>query len=191
MKRKSSLPKLTTTTDQTSLTGITTLTTKENAVPLEKVPKLDIQGNKTSKECNNSTSTSSADQDQKKVIKLSEMSMKERLELRAKKFGSNANLTTTSVPGNEKEKQQIETLKKRAERFGCVVSSKIAEIEKQEKLIKRQQRFGSTLTNNSSNSTKDATTVSSPLSANSYAEKAKMRLERFKTTPTATATVTK
>lgn len=127
--------------------------------------------------------------DDKKVVKLSELSMKERLELRAKKFGaplsgdamkiaraerfgvtstttntinSKSNALDASVPVSA----SVDTLKKRAERFGGSVSKVMSSMENKEKLVKRQERFGSTL-----NQTEK----------NALEEKAKSRLERFKT----------
>lgn len=55
-------------------------------------------------------------------------------------------------------------------------------IEQKEKLLKRQERFGATTT---VSGTVKTSTVNSPIStqaASEYDEKAKLRLERFKTT---------
>lgn len=147
-------------------------TAKENAAPPEKLQKIDEEKLSDSSESNKIAANSEG----KKIVKLSELSMKERLEMRAKKFGLNAKETSATTiksveaPSTEKEQQQIQALKKRAERFGCVLSSKIVDMEKQEKLQKRQERFGaSPATDSDSKPTKDV-----------YAEKAKLRLERFK-----------
>lgn len=137
------------------------------------------------------------------VVKLSQLTMKERLELRVKKFGaapsldalkqaraerfglaSNVN-TSTSQTANEETAaksmasstdaaKNVDILKKRAERFGGSVSNVMVTIENKEKLIKRQQRFEDTSTTNK-------TAPASVSSSNDYAEKAKLRAERFKT----------
>ena len=130
--------------------------------------------------------------------KVAQLSMQERLEMRAKKFGITANAaakassTTTATVGAAttatptpvakiSDEKQLEILKKRADRFGCVVSPKIAKVEANEKLQKRKERFGlaaaDTATNNN---TTTATAVSTE-----WSEKARMRLERFQTTPAA------
>lgn len=136
------------------------------------------------------------------VVKLSQLTMKERIELRAKKFGAapsldalkqaraerfglapNVNISTPETTAETAEKptdaaknvgSNVDILKKRAERFGGSVSNVMATIENKEKLLKRQQRFEVT----STTSTTDPATVSS---TNDYAEKAKLRAERFKT----------
>lgn len=108
---------------------------------------------------------------------ISDLTMEERLELRAKKFGLNTNLKSTdgkiSSVTNISQDKQLDILKKRAERFGCVTSKNLAKIDAEEKLLKRKERFGEITTNNTSLST----------NANHWAEKAAKRLERFKTTP--------
>ncbi|CAD6995831.1 unnamed protein product [Ceratitis capitata] len=130
----------------------------------------------------------------KKVVTLTQM---ERLELRAKKFGIDSNSTkktttpTTKPASNKKliiepivnDAKQIEMLKKRAERFGCVVSSKMAKIDAAEKLLKRKERFGAgkaaAITASATAGTANTNDV--------WAEKARARLERFKSTQTSLA----
>lgn len=125
----------------------------------------------------------------KKVIKLSELSAKERLELRMKKFGTPLSSdakkiaraerfgtpasTTTSASSNGAP-ASIDVLKKRAERFGGSVSTTMTKIENQEKLKKRQERFGA--------STVAGKISVSPTAKSEYEAKAQQRLERFKTT---------
>lgn len=136
----------------------------------------------------------------KKVVKLSELTFKERLEMRAKKFGSAAipsdakkivraerfGLTTTktidkskisdnSIKNGTSTTPTAEVLKKRAERFGVSVSKSMIKLENDEKLMKRQQRFGTTGNNETKNDNNTQSSVD-------YAEKARLRLERFKTT---------
>ncbi|KAH0953031.1 hypothetical protein HN011_000905 [Eciton burchellii] len=96
---------------------------------------------------------------EKKIIKLSELSIKERLEMRAKKFGmplseaakKEARLARFNINNqNNKSAESIKTpvpttyevLKKRAERFGSSVSSLMEKAELAERLEKRKARFG-------------------------------------------------
>ncbi|CAL1682662.1 unnamed protein product [Lasius platythorax] len=96
---------------------------------------------------------------EKKIIKLSELSTKERLEMRAKKFGmplteaakKEARLARFNINNqNNKSAASIktpvntafETLKKRGERFGTSVSSLMEKAELAERLEKRKARFG-------------------------------------------------
>ncbi|VEN34330.1 unnamed protein product [Callosobruchus maculatus] len=122
------------------------------------------------------------DKSGKTVIKLSQLTAKERLELRAKKFGVSA--VTTDIKKavraerfglsdnsansitSDKTAPSVDILQKRAARFGGSVSSVMSSLENQEKLEKRKARFGTVSISN-------GTTVSA-------ADKAKERLERFK-----------
>ncbi|KAH8404565.1 hypothetical protein KR215_000355, partial [Drosophila sulfurigaster] len=142
--------------------------------------------------------------------KVGELSSQERLAMRAKKFGitvaakdataaaskSAASTAAAASPvvnksssasikannGNkETDEQQKEALKRRAERFGCVVPEKSPKTMADEKLQKRKERFGGGAATNAT-----ATTATSPTEAKGqgeWAEKARARLERFKTTP--------
>ena len=142
--------------------------------------------------------------------KLGELSSQERLELRAKKFGITvsatppAAATATASPvvnksssasikannGNkETDEQQKEALKRRAERFGCVVPEKSSKTVTDEKLQKRKERFGAgatTTTTAAGAATTDAAATDAK-APGAWEEKARARLERFKTTPAAAA----
>lgn len=153
-----------------------------------------------------STATA-ADSAEKKRVKLSEVSAKERLEMRAKKFGTpiapesaklarserfgltNASTTPTGGGGNKITTipVSVEILKKRAERFGGSVSSEMNKIDNLEKLQKRQARFGNVDTKTTvkvqvggGDVAATITTTAAP-SKDEFAEKARLRLERFKT----------
>ncbi|XP_045482328.1 uncharacterized protein C31H12.03c [Harmonia axyridis] len=84
-----------------------------------------------------------------KLIKLSGLSFKERLELRAKKFGveppGSAKLLARAerfgALENSSEPSEMEKLKKRAERFGGSVAKTMTKIEMKEKLEARKARF--------------------------------------------------
>ncbi|CAG9805796.1 unnamed protein product [Chironomus riparius] len=127
----------------------------------------------------------------KKIVKITELSAKDRMEMRAKKFGANASVTVDSAPSSIKldarairfgitaptsstvsNNSSPEVLKKRAERFGAI-SSEVKKSELDEKLNKRKERFGS----------EGKVTITAPgKTSDEYAEKARQRLERFKTT---------
>lgn len=138
------------------------------------------------------------------VVKLSQLTMKERLELRAKKFGAPVtgdvaklaraerfgNVTAPAKTDNsitQNNAPNLDVLKKRAERFGGSVSNAMTTIEQKEKLLKRQERFGnapSTVTTSTTTPGTVTPSTATPVStevANEYEEKAKLRLERFKT----------
>ncbi|BFF89989.1 uncharacterized protein DMAD_08607 [Drosophila madeirensis] len=132
--------------------------------------------------------------------KLTELTAEERLNLRAKKFGITPTIATASIAtainksssasivankGNkETDEKQKEALKRRAERFGCVVPEKTTKTLTNERLLKRKERFGVA----AEASTTPATTPATPESKAIYSEKARARLERFKTAPAAAAT---
>ncbi|GLV48631.1 uncharacterized protein CBL_06039 [Carabus blaptoides fortunei] len=130
---------------------------------------------------------------EKKVIKLSELNAKQRLEMRAKKFGvalspdakkevraqrfgPNSTATSAAAAGRTTITMNnspttggpnMDLLKRRAERFGTV-STQLIKVETQEKLEKRKARFG------------EAATPAATNGETSEVQKAK-RLERFKT----------
>ncbi|KAK2576679.1 hypothetical protein KPH14_005340 [Odynerus spinipes] len=96
---------------------------------------------------------------EKKIIKLSELGLKERLEMRAKKFGlplsesakKEARSARFSVNNqNNKSAASVKTpvhttyevLKKRAERFGMSVSALMDKAELEARIEKRKARFG-------------------------------------------------
>lgn len=132
----------------------------------------------------------------KKVVKISELTAKDRLELRAKKFAGGieaapqdrlqaraarfgSTLTTdksvAAKPAAVTSSVSLEVLKKRAERFGTVVPE-LKKVEIEEKLNKRQERFGAS----------DKVPITAPTTTSAsdsdYKEKALKRLERFKQT---------
>ncbi|XP_017877296.1 SAP domain-containing ribonucleoprotein isoform X2 [Ceratina calcarata] len=98
-------------------------------------------------------------QPERKIIKLSELGIKERLELRAKKFGmplsesakkearsarfsinnyNNISAASVKTPVHT----TYEVLKKRAERFGTSVSTLMEKAELEARIEKRKARFG-------------------------------------------------
>lgn len=172
---------------------------------------------------------SGSESDEQKIVKLSDLSLEKRLEMRAKKFGaplgsevkkqvraerfgiakteaaaaepkaaSNggtpaASNTSASTIISNTPAANVDLLKKRAERFGVSVSKVMSTIEQKERLQKRQQRFGAAATVSTAAATTEpdavvpvtaaatATTDSDAASKIDYAEKARLRLERFKT----------
>lgn len=149
------------------------------------------------------SNTDKPNDDDKKVVKLSQLTAKERLELRAKKFGApiaaeslkaarserfgltpvtatatvakTESNTDSSVKNGSSAVSNVDALKKRAERFGGSVSKVMNKIENLEKLQKRSERFGKTDEN------KAAVSGASVTTSEQMAEKARLRLERFKT----------
>lgn len=139
--------------------------------------------------------------------KLSELTPQERLELRAKKFGitpspaaspaataaavnKSSSASITDNKGNkETDEQQKEALKRRAERFGCVVPDKAPKTLAEERLQKRKERFGAEARAVPAEQAADKD--KSGDSKDVWSEKARARLERFKTSPGATAAATK
>ncbi|KAG7212283.1 hypothetical protein KM043_012610 [Ampulex compressa] len=96
---------------------------------------------------------------ERKIIKLSELGVKERLEMRAKKFGlplseaakKEARFARFSINNqNHKSAASVKTpvpttyeiLKKRADRFGTSVSSLMEKAELEARIEKRKARFG-------------------------------------------------
>ncbi|XP_065092687.1 SAP domain-containing ribonucleoprotein [Ochlerotatus camptorhynchus] len=145
---------------------------------------------------------------EKKVIKLTELTSQQRLEMRAKKFGAQAAETpdsklqaraarfglagsdSTAGGGSSKPAStlvSLDALKKRAERFGVNVSDKVTKQEQDEKLHKRQERFGAGAAAAATVVAPNLTatgkvTISSSSTKTDYAERARLRLERFKNT---------
>lgn len=127
---------------------------------------------------------SDTEQPPKKLVKLSDTTPEDRLKARAAKFGASAAAaaTTISTPAGGDDKKQaraarfgtsgaagavdLDTLKKRAERFGATTAKQLTQVEQDEKLKKRQERFG---------------VVTAASTKAEYAAKAQQRLERFKT----------
>lgn len=102
--------------------------------------------------------------DDKKVIKLSQLSAKDRLEMRAKKFGVPLTIDARRVVRAERfgiggasqsislnNSPNVDVLKQRAERFGTNVSSVITKLDNDERLKRRQERFGVVVANGSPN----------------------------------------
>uniref|UniRef100_A0A182M144 SAP domain-containing protein n=1 Tax=Anopheles culicifacies TaxID=139723 RepID=A0A182M144_9DIPT len=189
--------------------SITKPTLAADPSPLDEAPKAQRQPFSTQSA---STNSGSDGEPEKKVVKLGQLSALERLEMRAKKFGAKTTAAPSSTPvatttaatdkmqaraarfglsstgsgtisaSNNSTPASLEALKKRAERFGCSVSSEMSKLEQEEKLAKRQARFGQTVSSNSSSSGSKATNGAGKVSSASvdYAEKARLRLERFK-----------
>lgn len=177
-----------------------------STTPLEKTRKFTITSPTAATDRTigaSDTDKTSEDATDKKVVKISQLTAKERLELRAKKFGApiateslkaarserfgltpvttsssdakTESNTSTSVKNGSSSTSNVDMLKKRAERFGGSVSKEMNTIENQEKLQKRSERFGKTDENKVSAS-------GGSISSEQMAEKARLRLERFKTT---------
>lgn len=190
-------------------------TTPETQAPAKKVslkrniivtPLIIEQKTESLEKTEDDSEVLSADEPEKKVIKISELSAKDRLEMRAKKFGAIAASSTTTVGLPSKIKLDAraarfgisaaasaettetssstnsitapvsdEVLKKRAERFGAI-SEIVKKTEFEEKKVKRVERFGG----------EGKVPITGPASDDAtktdYAEKARLRLERFKQT---------
>ncbi|XP_065355095.1 uncharacterized protein LOC135949452 [Calliphora vicina] len=203
LKRKSSLNSGTT-------LEASAITTKENTEPSPaKAVKMSERNPITMGEEKKDDSEQAGAAATKKV---KELTMQERLELRAKKFGIEAKATAAPAAAaamTAKEKnaaisvapvvsseKQVELLKKRAERFGCVTSTNLAKLDAEERLLKRKQRFGgevdsATKTKVAENNTISSTTTASTDNTNNdeWAEKARKRLERFKGNSSPTVSV--
>ncbi|KAH8418489.1 hypothetical protein KR009_005224, partial [Drosophila setifemur] len=140
--------------------------------------------------------------------KLGELTPQERLELRAKKFGfspasassaptdgvqpteapvnKSSSASITANKGNkETEEQQKEALKRRAERFGCVVPDKTPKYVADERLQKRKERFGAAGAPAALPPAETSTSTLATGSKDNWSEKARARLERFKSAPAA------
>ncbi|KAK9743844.1 SAP domain [Popillia japonica] len=104
--------------------------------------------------------------DEKKVVKLSELSAKDRLEMRAKKFGVPLTVDakravraerfgTSSSKSISNNSTSVDVLKQRAERFGINVSSVVTKLDNDERIKRRQERFGKVAENTSQNNKKE------------------------------------
>ncbi|XP_035898081.1 SAP domain-containing ribonucleoprotein [Anopheles stephensi] len=106
----------------------------------------------------------------------------DKMQARAARFGLTSSSSITAP--NNSTPASLDALKKRAERFGCSVSSEMSKLEQEEKLAKRQARFGQTAatTGTPASNGAAAAAATGKVSAASvdYAEKARLRLERFK-----------
>lgn len=164
------------------------------------------QSKDTSEDTKNKDTEASSAEPEKKVIKLTELTPQQRLEMRAKKFGAQATESpesklqaraarfglggSDSTTGGVSSKPasnlvSLDALKKRAERFGGNVSDKVTKQELEEKLHKRQERFGAGATSTATVVAPNVTatgkvTISSSGTKMDYAERARLRLERFK-----------
>ncbi|XP_017768000.1 PREDICTED: SAP domain-containing ribonucleoprotein [Nicrophorus vespilloides] len=142
--------------------------------------------------------------EEKKIIKLSQLTAKERLEMRAKKFGvplpadaqklaraerfgAGNNTISSSTNGSSKNNRisaspaaNVDVLKQRAERFGVSVSTALTKLENEEKLQKRKARFA---TSSVSTTTAEPTASAEPTPSNDQDAKALQRLQRFSQTP--------
>uniref|UniRef100_A0A182Q1S8 SAP domain-containing protein n=1 Tax=Anopheles farauti TaxID=69004 RepID=A0A182Q1S8_9DIPT len=102
----------------------------------------------------------------------------DKMQARAARFGltsaSSITATGNSTPAS------LEALKKRAERFGGSVSSEMSKLEQQEKLAKRQARFGQTTTATTTAAAANGAAAKVTTGSVDYAERARLRLERFK-----------
>ncbi|KAL6259691.1 hypothetical protein P5V15_009606 [Pogonomyrmex californicus] len=133
--------------------------TNAKKIVLNRKPVLEeIKNDQVEKKENKTVKVLEVTPPEKKIIKLSELSTKERLEMRAKKFGmplseaakKEARLARFNSNQNNKSAASIKTpvpttyevLKKRAERFGSSVSTLMEKAELAERLEKRKARFG-------------------------------------------------
>jgi len=134
--------------------------TNAKKIVLNRKPVLEeIKNDLAEKKENKSAKMPEAASSEKKIIKLSDLGTKERLEMRAKKFGvplsetakKEARLARFTVNNqNNRSAASIKTpvhttfevLKKRAERFGSSVSTLMEKAELAERLEKRKARFG-------------------------------------------------
>ncbi|XP_017760013.1 PREDICTED: SAP domain-containing ribonucleoprotein isoform X2 [Eufriesea mexicana] len=128
-------------------------------IVLNRKPVIEEIKNEQSEEIETDTKTIEIAPPERKIIKLSELGIKERLEMRAKKFGlplseaakKEARSERFSIDNqNNKSAASVKTpvhttyevLKKRAERFGTSVSSLMEKAELEARIEKRKARFG-------------------------------------------------
>lgn len=178
------------------------------AAPATEIDVGKMQSKAVSDDTKNKDAEASSDEPEKKVIKLTELTPQQRLQMRAKKFGAQ----TTETPDSKLQARaarfglggsdstiggisskpastlvSLDALKKRAERFGSNVSEKVTKQEQEEKLHKRQERFGAGAAQAATVVAPNLTatgkvTISSSSTKTDYAERARLRLERFKNT---------
>lgn len=139
------------------------LSTESNAnikkIVLNRKPAIEETKNESLVQKETDTASSDGTAPERKIIKLSELSVKERLEMRAKKFGlplseaakKEARGARFSINNqNSNSAASIKTpvsttydvLKKRAERFGTSVSTLMEKAELEARIEKRKARFG-------------------------------------------------
>ncbi|XP_047507975.1 SAP domain-containing ribonucleoprotein [Pieris napi] len=152
---------------------ITTDIQKEQSIDSKEIGPKKIVLNRTISMTSSTTGTQPAEKEEEEADKISpletnkvkitsNLDLKTRLEMRAKRFGLpvqvsddirkearkqrfgatniSSNVSNVTIPGTLTD--NLDKLKKRAERFGQSVSSLMTDIEKQEKLEKRKAKFG-------------------------------------------------
>lgn len=176
--------------------------TSPESIPPQPTKKVSLKRNISvtvpiieSKPAEDSSEEATTDEPDKKVVKISTLTAKDRLELRAKKFAGGVAAaaetgapqdrlqaraarfgiasSTVEKPTDATKAATLDLLKKRAERFGTVLVPELKKVELNEKLQKRQERFGAS----------EKVPITGPESSSSSSdltEKALKRLERFK-----------
>lgn len=188
---------------ETTKTDTTPAVAAASPLPQRKFTRISLEHDTAAEKPSKTDGADEEAEDGKKGLKMTQL---ERLELRAKKFGAPVSADAAKVARAERfgisetaskatsEKivanpATIDVLKKRAERFGGSVSKVMSKIENSEKLQKRQERFGNATTTSTTTITSATTPTSTTTTTESstgenktdFAEKARLRLERFKT----------